>query len=44
MKSVEILQNLWVAGVSGIPGVGVKSIDIGRNTNGEGSLLGYFRH
>ena len=27
--------------VSGIPGVAVKCVDIWRNTNGEGSYLGY---
>jgi hypothetical protein len=27
---------------SGIPGVGVKSLDIGKNTNGEGSFLAHF--
>gem|GEM_PF-6640991 len=43
MNLVKILWNSWMAGASGIPGVGVKSIDIGRNTNGEGSLLGHFR-
>jgi hypothetical protein len=26
----------------GIPGVRVKSVDIGKNTNGEGNLLGFF--
>ena len=26
----------------GIPGVRVKSVDIGKNTNGEGNLLGLF--
>ena len=30
----------WSAGEgSGIPGVGVKSVDIGRNTSGEGGYL-----
>ena len=30
----------WSLGeVSGIPGVAVKCVDIGRNTNGEGSSL-----
>ena len=28
--------------VSGIPGVAVKCVDIGRNTRGEGGFLGYF--
>ena len=27
---------------SGIPGVAVKCIDIGRNTSGEGGLLGFY--
>ena len=30
------------AEASGITGVAVKCVDIGRNTNGEGSLLAYF--
>ena len=33
---------LWflsVGGVTGIPGVAVKCVDIGRNTGGEGGLL-----
>ena len=30
---------LRVGGVSGIPGVAVKCVDIGRNTSGEGGLL-----
>ena len=28
--------------VSGIPSVAVKCIDIGRNTSGEGGLLGFY--
>ena len=28
--------------VSGIPGVAVKCVDIGRNTSGEGGLLGFY--
>ena len=30
---------LRVGGVTGIPGVAVKCVDIGRNTGGEGELL-----
>ena len=41
VESHLILQCLSVAEESGIPGVGVKSVDIGRNTDGEGSFLGY---
>ena len=33
---------LRVGEVSGIPGVAVKCIDIGRNTSGEGGLLGFY--
>jgi hypothetical protein len=36
------LANSRAEEVSGIPSVGVKSVDIGRNTNGVGSLLAYF--
>ncbi len=35
-----ILSILSCAEAAGIPGVGVKSVDIRRNTNGEGKLLG----
>ena len=31
---------LSVGGVNGIPGVAVECVDIGRNTSGEGGLLG----
>ncbi len=31
--------NLW--GVTGIPSVGVKSVDIRKNTDGEGKLLAH---
>ena len=34
------LRFLSVGEVSGIPGVAVKCVDIGRNTSGEGDLLG----
>ena len=33
------LQFLSVGEVSGIPGVAVECVDIGRNTSGEGDLL-----
>ena len=33
------LQFLRVGEVSGIPGVAVECVDIGRNTSGEGGLL-----
>ena len=36
------LINLRVVEVTGISSVGVKSVDIRRNTNGVGRLLGYF--
>ena len=39
---LSILRDLRKIGVSGTLGVGVKSVDIQRNTNGEGSLLGLF--
>ncbi len=35
-----ILANWSVIEDGGIPGVAVKCVDIGRNTNGEGSHLG----
>ena len=34
-----ILDGLSVGEVSGIPGVAVKCVDIGRNIGGEGDLL-----
>ena len=34
------LPGLRMARGGGIPGVGVKSVDIGKNTGGEGDLLG----
>ena len=34
------LPFLRVGEVNGIPGVAVKCVDIGRNTSGEGDLLG----
>ena len=36
------LQFLSEVEVSGIPGVAVKCVDIGRNTSGEGGLLGFY--
>ena len=33
---------LSVGGVSRIPGVAVKCVDIGRNTSGEGDLLDHY--
>ena len=35
------LSFLSEAEVSGIPGVAVECVDIGRNTSGEGGLLGF---
>ncbi len=40
----ELLLKLWFlseAEVGGIPGVAVKCVEIGRNTSGEGGLLGF---
>ncbi len=37
-----ILQDLRAAEGGGIPGVAVKYVDIGRNTSGEGGLLGCY--
>ena len=39
---VSILLVLSEVEVSGIPGVAVKCVDIRRNTEGEGSLLGLY--
>ena len=39
---VLILLILSEVEVSGIPGVAVKCVDIRRNTEGEGSLLGLY--
>ena len=36
------LGNLSMVGVAGIAGVGVKSVDISRNTNGEGRRLDHY--
>ncbi len=35
------LQGLSGVEVGGIPGVAVKCVEIGRNTSGEGGLLGF---
>ncbi len=35
------LSDLSEVGVGGIPGVAVKCVEIGRNTSGEGGLLGF---
>ena len=35
------LQSLSEVEVGGIPGVAVKCVEIGRNTSGEGGLLGF---
>ena len=40
--TVLILLVLSEIEVSGIPGVAVKCVDIRRNTEGEGSLLGLY--
>ena len=36
------LRDLSDVGVPGIPGVGVKSVDIRKNTCGEGEVLGIY--
>ena len=36
------LHGLRIGGGSGIPGVAVKCVDIGKNTGGEGGFLAYF--
>ena len=36
-----ILQGLRVVEAGGIPGVAVECVDIGKNTGGEGGLLGH---
>ena len=39
-QSLHLKLAIWSPGeVGGIPGVAVKCVDIGRNTDGEGSLL-----
>ena len=37
-----ILLDLSEVGASGISGVAVKCVDIGRNTSGVGGLLGFY--
>ncbi len=37
-----VLAGLSAVGVSGIPGVAVKCVDIAKNTNGEGRSLGRY--
>ena len=41
-KTLMKLLDLRLGEVSGIAGGGVKSVDIGRNTKGEGNLLEQF--
>ena len=41
-KGTRILSGLSVGGEGGIPGVAVKCVDIGRNTDGESSLLAQY--
>ena len=41
LKSGSELQASSVVGEGGIPGVAVECADIGKNTDGEGSLLGH---
>ena len=36
------LKGLSMVGAEGIPGVAVKCVDIGKNTSGEGALLGHY--
>ncbi len=38
-RGLGILSGLSLEEVTGIPGVAVKCVDIGRNTNGESRLL-----
>ena len=41
-KRRRILPGLSMGEVTGIPGVAVKCVDIGRNTNGESKLLDHY--
>ncbi len=41
VKLQLILAALSTVEVGGIPGVAVKCVEIGRNTSGEGGLLGF---
>ena len=38
----RVLQDLRMEEVNGTPGVRVKSVDIGKNTSGEGGSLGHY--
>ena len=38
---IQYFLALRIAGASGIGGVAVKCVDLAKNTNSEGSLLGY---
>ena len=40
-RGLGILPDLSVGEVTGIPGVAVKCVDIGRNTYGESRFLGH---
>ena len=40
---LPLILSIWsMEEVSGIPSVGVKSVEIRKNIDGEGSLLGHF--
>ena len=42
-RSLQAKLWCWSVGeVRGIPGVAVKCVEIGKNTDGEGTLLGYY--
>ncbi len=38
----RVRAGLSAVGETGIPGVTVECVDIGKNTNGEGGLLGFY--
>ena len=40
MDQHEKLESLSTVGAEGIPGVAVKCVEIGKNTDGESTLLG----
>ena len=40
INCTQYCKTLWFAGADGIHGVAVECVDIMKNTNGEGSLLG----
>ncbi len=42
VELLGILQVLRSVGAAGTLGVAVKCVDIGRNTSGEGGLLGHY--